>query len=263
MVICEPVTKRFHKIPPSSTVSAHRDDNVFLLDGSNGVSMSSFRVLCLADDDGNPIHAGVFTSGEDSWKETSTGSRSMTVIGVAMGSIYWYTGGRKLVTLDQSSAEFSSFKLPSGIEDWDGLVSQHRLAVTAGHDGRVRIAVGVTGGDMKVYASLPGGISRDREWVLETRIPLLMTIRSLLPWRERWYFNRLPVSYHRTGAVVVIATGVVSLSPGPATPSMVRLDIETMEVERMPDPNMGTAYPCELPWPPIFRACTDDGDRAT
>ncbi|RCV11308.1 hypothetical protein SETIT_2G175500v2 [Setaria italica] len=256
MVICEPVTKRFQEIP-LSTVSARRDNTVFLLDGSDvrpdGISMSSFRVLCLADY-GNRIHAEVFTSG-DSWKETSTWSRSMNIIGVAMGSIYWYTGGRKVVTLEQSSAEFSSFKLPE-IEDWDR--HYHRLAVTAGHDGMVRIVVGVTGGDMKVFARQPGGSC---EWVLKKRIPLLMAIRSL-PWREPWYFNQLPISYHRTGAVVIITTGV-SLSPRLTTPLMFRLDIETMALERMPDRNMGIAYPCELPWPPIFRGCTDDGDSAT
>ncbi|CAN6204165.1 unnamed protein product [Urochloa humidicola] len=259
MVICEPVTKRFLKIPPSPVLPRYRYNSAFLLDGDNGVSLSSFKVLRLVRRFyTNRIHACIFAWGE-SWQETRMESSSMVLIGLAMSSMYWYAGDRKVVTLDQRSAEFSSFMLPD-IEDWDGHINKHRLAITAGHDGRVRIVVGVTGGDMKVFARLPvpGG---SYKLVLKKRIPLFMAIHSLR-WREPWYFNPLPISNHTTGAVLIVATRA-SLFPPQTTPLMFRLDIETMAVERMPDPNLGTAYPCELPWPPVFRACTGHGDCAT
>ncbi|CAL5080920.1 unnamed protein product [Urochloa decumbens] len=259
MVICEPVTKRFLKIPPSTALARYRycNNSAFLLDGDNvqsggnSFSISRFKVLCLLHCY-NRIRAGVFTWGE-SWQETSIESNSMELIGLAMGSMYWYAGDRKVVTLDQSSNEFSSFLLPD-IEDWDCHIKNHRLAITAGRDGRACIVVGVTGGDMKVFSRLPvpGG---NCEWVLKKRMALFMAIRSL-QWHEPWYFNPQPISNHRTGAVLIVAT-TVSLLPQQRTPLMIRLDIETMAVERMPDPNLGTAYPCELAWPPVFRACTD------
>ncbi|PUZ70346.1 hypothetical protein GQ55_2G221400 [Panicum hallii var. hallii] len=272
MVVCEPVTRRFQKIRPPAQFARFYSTAAFLLDGDNaqqaagGISLSSFKVLCLIYY-GKHIDARVFTWGESySWRDTSIDSESMNVIGVAMGSIHWYAGRRKVVTLDKRSAEFSSFTLPAGTEDWDSLVNQHRLAVTASRDGGVRIVVGVAGGDMKVFARLPGGGSC--EWVLRKWIPLssFMAIHGL-PWREPWYFSHLPISNHRTGAVLIVTTRM-SLSHEPTTtPLMFRVDIETMAAERMPDPNLGTAYPCELPWPPVFRTITkmidDHGDRAT
>ncbi|OEL24792.1 hypothetical protein BAE44_0014189 [Dichanthelium oligosanthes] len=258
MFICEPVTKRSKKIQAVSAPYPLYYNTAFLLDGNNvqpdGISMSNFRVLCLLHY-GNRMHAKVFTLG-DSWRETSIESQSMNFIGLALGSMYWYAGHRKVVTFDQSSAKFSSFTLPD-IENWDSHVNQHRLAVTASRDGMVRVVVGVAGGDMKVFARLPGGSC---EWVLKKRIPLFTAISSL-PWREAWYFQQLPISSHRTGAVLIITTRM-SLLPRQTTPLMFRLDIETMAVERMPDPNMGIPYPCELPWPPIFHV-TDHDDHAT
>ncbi|RLN35691.1 hypothetical protein C2845_PM03G31820 [Panicum miliaceum] len=258
MVVCEPLTRRFQKIPPPAQSACYSTS--FLLDGDNaqqagGISLSSFKILCLLHY-GKHSDARVFTWGDSCWRETtSIDSGSMNVIGVAMGSVHWYAGRRKVVTLDQRSAEFSCFTLPAGIEDWDSLVNQHRLAVTAGRDGRVRVVAGVAGGDMKVFARVPGGGSC--EWVLEKRVTLsFMAIHSRLPWRGPWYFAPVPISNHRTRAVLIVTTRM-SLSQEPTTPLMFRLDIETMAVERMPDPNKGTAYPLELPWPPVFRACTD------
>ncbi|CAN6181954.1 unnamed protein product [Urochloa humidicola] len=265
MVICEPVTKRFLRIPPFTALARYRYcyNLAYLLDGDNvlsgGISLSCFKVLCMVHYH-NRIHAAIFASGK-SWQETIMESSSMELIGLAMGSMYWYAGGRKVVTLDQSSNEFSSFTLPD-IEDWDCHSNQHRIAITAGGDGMVRIVVGVTGGDMKIFAGLPAG-GENCEWVLKLkkRIPLFMAMDSVR-WREPWYFNPRPISNHRTGAVLIHATRV-SLSQRPTAPFMFRLDIETMAVDLLPDPNLGIAYPCQLPWPPVFRALIDHGDSAT
>ncbi|KAJ1289281.1 hypothetical protein BS78_02G152300 [Paspalum vaginatum] len=225
-----------------------RSSNMFIYEPATR-PMCTLRVVRLVYGNNN-VHAYVFTS-DHGWKITTIESIYMDFIGLAMGSMYWHNGGRKMVTLNETTAKFSSFMLPD-IEDWDKHMNRHQIAVTASRDGRVCIVVGGTGGDMWVFARIPSG-THD-EWVRERRV-LLMSAHSLEPCRH-WYFNYLPISVHRTAAVLVITT-TLPLSPQSmsTTPLMFRLDIETMEVECMPDPNMGIAHPCELPWPPAFRDC--------
>ncbi|KAL6655496.1 hypothetical protein ACP70R_006322 [Stipagrostis hirtigluma subsp. patula] len=248
MFVCEPLTRRYEMIPPLTPSARYLAATAYLVDGEDdaeagcGIGMDSFRVFCLLHDGGR-IHAGVFTSG-GSWRRASAADdgRETRILGVAAGSRYWHAGGRKMVVLDQSTLEFSSFVLP-GDEAWDRTSIFMTMTVTAGRDGEPRIVVGGTaGGGLKVFARRQGG-GAGGEWALEKIVQPSAAMLGL-PRYERCYLSHaVPRFVHRTGTVVIAV-------PTPGKMCRFRLDIESLEAERVPELDGGIAYPCELPWPP-------------
>ncbi|CAN6204166.1 unnamed protein product [Urochloa humidicola] len=248
LVVCEPLTRRYDIIPPLSTSSNYDVMEAFFLvddsaddEGCDG--MSNFRVLCVLQGH-NKTHAGVFTSGRRSWMEKFLHSPSLTV-GLTTRSIYFYLGEGKVMSMDLSTAEFSSFVLlPSYVENWDNHVACHRMTVITGRDSKPRFVVG----DglvfkIKVYARLQG------QWVLEKRIDFSNATSGLL----RYGWNLAPVaslSLYRAGSVLIEQSKT-------SRTTCLRLDIDTVEMEPLPDHrDIRMVYSIDIPLLPTLRACT-------
>ncbi|KAF8754406.1 hypothetical protein HU200_011488 [Digitaria exilis] len=146
-----------------------------------------------------------------------------------------------LLSLNKRTAEFSCCILQeTKTKEWGSKV---RLGVTTGRDGEDRIVVlSVAGGNMTVFVRLHGG---GCEWTAEKTIELL----SLVPWPGTYFilapFVDLNATRRAGAALIVVMKCDQSFS----------VDIETNEVERARQP-VKRAHPCELPWPPTLRACT-------
>ncbi|KAL6655753.1 hypothetical protein ACP70R_006579 [Stipagrostis hirtigluma subsp. patula] len=275
VVICEPLTQRFKVISPCATFGdGYVLISAYLLDGDSNdagssINISNFRVICVVY--GNYLyHATVFTS-SGSWRELSInsqmmdlmermdlvdliglaaaslclyargiGSQRMDSMGITTTSLYWYTGAKRVVTLDRRTAEITSFVLP-GIEDWDRLSMSSLMRVTEGDDGRARIVVSGASGNLKVYERL-----QDGGWALERDMSIQLPVeRSMV------------ASHSKPWELITTCEPLIAVSPYTEGTWRLRLDGETAEVEGV----LGVPYPCELPWPPVFHACTcNDGD---
>ncbi|CAN6197090.1 unnamed protein product [Urochloa humidicola] len=245
--------------PSPSAAAAGVDAGRFSLDFLPGGDVSNWRILG---------SRGVSTSSGDGggmWRGTS--------IGAVAGRQYYHNGDKKVVVLDEGALEFSAFVLPDG-ERWH----RHfmKVTLTAARDGEARIVVAggcttledfalAAGGSclesfsefaeavgvhttLKVFARVgrAGGNSNGNSevWELEKTIhlsPAMFGLPRLARFYLRWH---LP-----------IVMGTVQMWV--PTAGNFRLDIETLEVERLPESSVGlvsTAYPCELPWPPSLQA---------
>ncbi|CAN6165359.1 unnamed protein product [Urochloa humidicola] len=276
MIVCEPLTRRHVTIPPLTPSVPFRGATATLLSGDGGggeISMSNFKILCIVHDDS--IHAGVFTSSGDGggmWRGTSTSVPELQCIGAVAGRRYYHNGDKKVVVLDEGALEFSAFVLPDG-ERWH----RHfmKVTLTEGRDGKARIVVAggcstpedfaAAGGSslesfsefaeavgvhstLKVFARVGrvdgSGNGNGEVWPLEKTIelsPAMFGLPRLARFYLRWH---LP-----------IVTGTVQMWM--PTAGNFRLDIETLEVERLPESGVGLlskACSCELPWPPSLRA---------
>ncbi|CAN6209504.1 unnamed protein product [Urochloa humidicola] len=278
MILCEPLTRRHVTIPPLTPSAAFRAATATLLAGGGGeIGMSSFRVLCLVHEDDSTIHAGVFTAacggdgeGRGMWRGTSTAAapEQLQFIGAVAGRRYYHNGDKKVVVLDEGALEFSAFVLPDG-ERWHRHSVKVALTEARG-DGEARIVVAggcttpedylaAAAGDsfpesaaavgvhstLKVFARVrrEGGNGDGCEvWALEKTIrlsPAMLGLPRLARFYLKWY--------------TPIVTGTVHMWV--PTAGNFRLDIETLEVERLPESGvwlMSKAFPCELPWPPSF-----------
>lgn len=202
--------------------------------------MSNFRVVCLLRGYAEHCCAGVFTASGSSWSIVSLGVKVGCHMGSTKGSEYWHIGGRKVLSLDKSTAEFSCCVLPETTEERGGKVC---LGATTGRDGKDRIVVfSEDGGNMTVFVRLHDGGS---EWAAEKSVALR------LPWRGWCSSQATYIDYIDTtraaGTLIVVTRATVRF----------RVDIETNEVK--PEPRYDyeeRAHPCELPWPPTLRACT-------
>jgi hypothetical protein len=116
MFVCEPLTQRMVKVGTGTATACppQRGAEAFLLQGpepgGNGLGMSNFRAVRLSR---NGSVASIFTSGGSCCK-VRTGNdnqgKEMRCNGSAMD---WHAdGGRAVLTMDQSTAEFSSSSLP-------------------------------------------------------------------------------------------------------------------------------------------------------
>lgn len=257
LIVCEPLTRRYRRIPPPANFNAGcQFFGYHLLDGDEDqaggrVGMSNFRVLCELYRDGT-AHAAVFNfnAGSDwhSWRETAIDHIAprfelMRFLGRAGGSFYWYVQGNTVIVLDGGTAEFSSFALPPDIESWDLHMWSYNFCVTGGRDGKPRI-FSVVNDNLKVFARVHGS----DDWALEKRIELSEATRVLPGYKPSFFGQPLNVCTTGVGSVV--------LSPREQW-WLFSVDLETMVVQQRAAEHMGTAYPCELPWPPALHACVD------
>lgn len=131
MVVCEPLTQRFVRIPPLPESQHIQFWGCFLVDGdADGIGIDNFRLLCQLFLHSRGVNlAAVFSRGngsdtDSSWREKAIDPYVVApwpllrFMGPAGGSWYFYAQGRTLVAFDGSTGEFSSSTLPE-IEDWD------------------------------------------------------------------------------------------------------------------------------------------------
>ncbi|CAL5092750.1 unnamed protein product [Urochloa decumbens] len=175
MVVCEPLTRRYRRIPPPTDFNDCWQCYEFcLIDGKvdevgGRTSLPNFRVLCMFCDRYSGLHAVMYTVGS-SWSKKNTDHIAPSFKRLHLmghGPDCWYfTRGRALIILDGSTGDFSSSDLPPLLEDWDSHASDSDFFITNGQDGKPRIFT-VFDGTMKVFVMLEGG-----EWVLEKRVLL-------------------------------------------------------------------------------------------
>ncbi|TKW32684.1 hypothetical protein SEVIR_2G183700v4 [Setaria viridis] len=273
-IVCEPVTRRHQGIlsPPYLQGECI---GLFLLDGGDDnircsggrrIGMSNFKILFVLHEfhrwvygRGVPL-ACAFSSGSDGgWRVLqSAASENVTVphnieqisfAGRAGGSAYWAIGedGAMLV-LDEATEGFSVVMFP---EDLLRSYDRYNFQVTGGEDGALRI-VRLLNNELKVFARRHGS----DDWVFENLVQLPEATRGL-PGRQDGFFRQ-----HEALIVAAESTHVLVTPQEKTWPFSV--DLETMEVERARERNKyaGTAFPYELPWPPVLMACAERGRRS-
>ncbi|TVU50181.1 hypothetical protein EJB05_01543, partial [Eragrostis curvula] len=165
----------------------------------------------------------------------------MYFLGKTKKSLYWSVADRVVAVMDRRTAEFSTSKIPADLEDW----GRQRLTVAACLDDESRIIVNKDNecGVLKFFARSQDG----SEWAWEKKIQLW----DVLPGCDRSYF------FGHLGRVWLTAVDTTIIVVEFQSWAY-RLDIETMEAEQVSkDATRDIAFPCELPWPPSFHACTD------
>ncbi|OEL38934.1 hypothetical protein BAE44_0000047 [Dichanthelium oligosanthes] len=255
IVICEPLTRRYEIVDPLARFKGYSFSNAYLIDGeSGGIGIENFRVVFRLHVRGIHSDAGMFTMGinrQQSWRKISI-NELMRNAGPSSelipSCVYWFNLGRAVTALDRRTGEFSSILLPE-VDDWDYHKEMYDLVVTAGHDGTARIVLSGASGDLMVFARLQSS----GEWALAKRIRLSTVIHDL-PGYDPWFF------FSESALVCSAGTPVILLSPWRMKKWWFYLDVDTTEVAPAPDPDVATAYPCELPWPPTLHACTSGLD---
>ncbi|TVT99681.1 hypothetical protein EJB05_54942, partial [Eragrostis curvula] len=248
LVVCEPLTRRYRRIPPPANFGSHRYLwGSYLVDGDADeaggcINMSNFRVhcefyrACVA-------HATVFfTGGTGSWTERTIDHvvpdlNGRRLLGRA-GDL-----GRTLVVLDGHTGEYSPFVLPD-TEDWPPNLRNFNFCITDGRDGKPCI-LSIVGSTLKVFARLGSG---NGEWAPEKRVSLPEATVGL-PGYDPSAFDLSPVIW-TTGS------GLVTLLPHARVRWLFSVDLETMEAKPAEDEIWDMLYRCELPWPPTLHACT-------
>jgi hypothetical protein len=253
MFVCEPLTQRMVKVGTLTTTAfpPERVTEAFLLEGPEpgGTGMSNFRAVRLSR---NGSVASIFTSG-GSCRKVRTGNDShgkeMRCIGSAAGSMYWHAdGGRAVLAMDQSTAEFSSSSLPD-IADFAQPAVSSKFAVTTGGDGKARILFLGADDELKVFARRKNG--RTTGWVLERRVRTRQL--SGVPATHELFLDRsVPLSAETMGTVQILASrGMMT-----EVTAAFNLDIhrDTMQMTRTE--RSTKAYPIRLQFPTSLRACT-------
>ncbi|KAF8736108.1 hypothetical protein HU200_014393 [Digitaria exilis] len=242
LIVCEPLPLCLEVIPPPKQPVRYRNVTAALLNGDDDesnkgggiIGMSSFRVLLCLDTDAGRIRAWMFSSrvqlilARNEHRLATHGVRHRARCGAA---------------LDQNAFKFSSFVLPND-KDWDRLIGKVILAV--GRDGEARIVVHGNNNILKIFARQQGdGRKNAEEWALEKNIHISAEMLGLppLPWYN-WACGQ-----HEDAGMVRIRVPVTRMS--------FCLDMETMEMKRLPDVDYymrEAGYPSELPWPPSLCA---------
>ncbi|CAN6334653.1 unnamed protein product [Urochloa humidicola] len=246
--VCEPLTRRYKRIPPPAVLVEYVCSGSYLIDGEADeaggcIGMSNFRVVTMftMHDDAN-MHVAMYTVGS-SWSEKNfdhiTPRSNCSAVGHG-GGCWYFVQGSALIILDSSTGDFSSSELPPLVEDWDSHAEDGDFFITNGRDGRLRIFT-VFDGTMMVLLRLEGG-----EWMLEKRV-LLSEATHRLPGYELWFFS-IPQF------VLMVGAGYVILAPVNSG-WLFSINLETMEAASAVEPTR--VYGCELPWPPALHACLD------
>ncbi|KAL6623264.1 hypothetical protein ACP70R_033143 [Stipagrostis hirtigluma subsp. patula] len=260
MVVCEPATRRYRRIAPISSFREHVVRDVFLLDGDGReagggiIRVSNFKVLCVlyrCDRTSGRCyhHAGVLTPGKSRRKIEIKEAEDVIFLGATSSSVYWHVGGGTMLALDRSRVELSSFALPNA-EDFDDdriFPILHLTLIASRRDGEARIIVSKGGGNLKVFARINGS----GEWALEKNIQLSVVAQGLKGYYP-WYFDK-PARIS-----CIEATPTIKVTPWESFGSwQFYLDVDTGKAELGSSSGVDTTYPCELPWPPVMRACTE------
>ncbi|CAN6329601.1 unnamed protein product [Urochloa humidicola] len=251
IVVCEPLTRRYKRIPTPADLDDYYCWTSKLIDGEadeadGRISMANFRVVCMSTklDDAN-MHVAMYTMGS-SWSEKNfdgitQGSNRWSPVGHGGGCWYFVQGG-SLIILDSSTGDFSFSKLPPLLEDWDSHAADRNFFITNGRDSKLRIFT-VFDGTMKVFVRIQGG-----EWALEKKV-LLSEVTCDLPGYKPSFFIWMR-------HVVMVGAGYVILTPYMET-WIFSINLETVEAAPAVESMTSTVYGCELPWPPTLNACLD------
>ncbi|GJM99074.1 hypothetical protein PR202_ga16139 [Eleusine coracana subsp. coracana] len=282
LVICEPLTRRFQGILRPADVTTYCL-GVFLLDGYHNadgtgsrIGTSNFRIVAIVNAYNALVEPGrstpvacVFTSGSDDndgWRVLPRTSKpnsvvtipdpdeidSISLVGRANGSIYWVITGedRTMLVFNEDTAEFSRFLFPAGSFSWGPYVDRRSFRVIGGDDDGALRLIRVIDNVLKVFVRLHGS----EEWMLEKLLRISEATRGLPRHEEGRYIH-----FHLEALIIAANDKFVLMTPqGKTWPFSV--DLETMKVEREHERNNypGAAYPCELPWPPVFNACVNE-----
>ncbi|KAF8772328.1 hypothetical protein HU200_005866 [Digitaria exilis] len=254
LVVCEPLTRRQKVIPPPNPSVNYWDDEVVLLDGGGGgggggIGMTSFTVF-LYSYEGGRIRACMFTSGSSSWcKKNICKPPRLFVVGFAAGRRYWHDREKMVIAFDQSTLKFSSFVLPN-----HQFSERRKMTLKVGHDGEACIVVDGDG-IIKIFARQKGDGSGEggEEWALEKTIQLSAAMLGL---PEPRFLGLTRDQPQDAGMMRIILRHDRGGVPGvPSTSMRFHLNMETMEVECLPSPDLHYGgYPYEFPWPPSLRA---------
>lgn len=130
---------------------------------------------------------------------------------------------------------------------------RHNFPVTGGEDDGALRVVRLLNNELRVFARRHGSDG----WVLENVLQLPEATRGL-PGREGKFFPQ-----HEALIVAAESTHVLVTPQEKTWPFSV--DLDTMEVERARERNRyaGTAFPYELPWPPVLVGCAERGRRSS
>uniref|UniRef100_A0A0D9XCI4 Uncharacterized protein n=1 Tax=Leersia perrieri TaxID=77586 RepID=A0A0D9XCI4_9ORYZ len=225
------------------------------------ISMSNYRVICVLYKQ-NPqsqafdVCSFIFDSGNNGrWRVG--GKCALTGVlmdlvwfaGQAAGSLYWRAGPYSMLALNECASEFSIVMFPDHMREWSSK-SKFRVVNGDGDDNdEVRVVGLSTDHHLRVFSREP--ISGN--WVLKNTVDLSKATLGL-PGRKEMYFGCGTI-----GKFVGGGKGYFLLSPSEEM-WFYSVDLKTMVVEREHERNMygGAAYSCELPWPPVFKACTSD-----
>ncbi|CAM0148402.1 unnamed protein product [Urochloa decumbens] len=249
IVVCEPLTQRYKRIPPPTDFN---DDSCcwksFLIDGEvdevgGHISMSNFRVLCIFE---THADADMYTVGS-SWSKKNIRHIVPSFVNWCFmgygGGCWYFVKGTTLIALDGNTGDFSSSEFPPLLDDWDPHAWDIDLSVTDGRDGKLRI-LAVFNGTMKMFVRLEGG-----EWALE-KVVLLSEATCGLPGYKPSFFSE-------SQYVLRVGEGYAILSQYIKEPLIFSINLETMEAAPATESMTQMVYVCKLPWPPTLHACLD------
>ncbi|TVU09171.1 hypothetical protein EJB05_42617, partial [Eragrostis curvula] len=269
LVVCDPLTRRYQGILRES----HYSNGVFLLDGDGSgghriINMSNFRVVAVdsyyfeTEPEGFKPVACVFTPGSDGgWRDLPTASTNSDAItlpgstdtfaGRANGSLYWVTGeDGAMLALDQATTQFSLVTFPGAGADacFGGSLDKWSVRVIGGEDGALRV-VRMVNSNLTIFVR-----HRDSEDLVVEKCLRLPDAAIRLPGCEDY-------NYFLRNAMIAAAHDTYILVTPQEKTCLFSVELDTMEVEFEHERNKypGTAYPCELPWPPSLEACSDRG----
>ncbi|KAF8692311.1 hypothetical protein HU200_039921 [Digitaria exilis] len=252
-VVCYPWNRQYreldfpwlHSEPQDSFSLGYQDHSLgafFLGDGGGG--MSGFRIY---PEDTVAAHACVYSARRRRWLRISdvgyglwtTGSvtNNNRFIGRAGGSILW-SGDRGIVLiLDESTGEFSTFRLPHAAVDVNS--KSHDVRVVAGAAaGSVRIVRVVDGDQLEVLAWAHGA----RRCTVERRVGLCQLANIEASLGILWLLLD-----NATASADVVLGAFISAS---ATAKVFSIDVEAMKLRRIEKSMALSAqrvFPYELP----------------
>ncbi|CAM0947422.1 unnamed protein product [Alopecurus aequalis] len=245
LAVCEPVTRSYKLIPPLQEMKYHRCVGAFLSHGaesrhgrasmslstwlwtSSSRFMSTFRVTCVVYDG----YAGI---SED------VGTARACVFD---RSLFWGIKYDDKSLLVYDGEHFRKFELPSHVRG-------SALRIVDIGDYNKFWVICVQDSALLVFdAPSAGGTD---EWELVNRLELVEAARGLAGYDDKYFGDGLL-------KIVMADMRSVVLTPVAKT-WMFSVNLDTMDVAALRyktgDPTCAAvAYPYELPWPPVFRAC--------
>ncbi|CAN6334633.1 unnamed protein product [Urochloa humidicola] len=273
-VVCDPWTRQYKQLHfpwGEDDDCSYYFIGAFLLaaaaddDASSGSPMSSFMLLCayLVLDythDTLEAHSYIFSATQDCWLEPpagfDTGPRGHWTSKWscrAGGSIFWFDHDGYVLTLDENTSEFSTFKLPAAPDDDYKysraylLYHNHNIRVVCGGaESAVRI-VCVADDNLEVLTRVRGA----SECTVERRVGLCQLANIEDRPDRSWRFVDTDTD---TTPAALLEMGAFSQS----STLFFSLDVETMKLQRLDNKTAGSAarmFPYEIPWPQTIGAC--------
>ncbi|CAL4891398.1 unnamed protein product [Urochloa decumbens] len=275
-VVCDPRTRQYRKVrfpwgqddDDSDWDCSYHCIGVFLLDaddddGSGSRSpMSRFRVLCVClvldyMSDTIKAHSCVYSARHNRWLRSWSVTRKnighghwtdgcssdlldtyKRIVGRAGGSIFWSGHRGHVLAVDESTGQFSKFRLPVAARSKHH--SSKNLRVVGGGGAGLRI-VRLVDGDLEVLLLTARGHHGARECTVERRAGLHRLANIEDRPDQSWRF----VDAATTPAALVL--GAFS----DASISLFCLNVETMKLQRLNEKTTmiaGRVFPYELPY---------------